>query len=132
MFFAKSDALGNETVAPRLIASTKDDTIVLNHGGFWRLGARIIEASGGFLAAWTEEYEGVTEGPLPLAEKGAWSVVRLTRLDAQGQPTGTTATMRAPEAEIDEVEPVLTSCLVVGDQGVGCAAVTRTTTDSRV
>jgi hypothetical protein len=39
---------------------------------------------------------------------GAWSVVKVARLDAAGAVLGTPAPLRAPEPDTDEVEPALT------------------------
>jgi hypothetical protein len=110
MFFTKTDALGNEVVAPHVISSIQGDTLSYRDGG-----ARIVEASGGFVVAWTEAHFGVFDGAgtyIPGDNNGpghdGWAVVRLTRLDAQGTPTGLSATMRAKTDDVDEVEPVLT------------------------
>jgi hypothetical protein len=108
IYFSKTDALGNQTVAPTIVTSATGDRPSLNGSGFAGGGMRIIEGAGGFIAAWTESYNGYTEDGGWSPTKGAWSVVRLARLDSQGVPTGTTATMRAPENDVDEVEPVLT------------------------
>jgi hypothetical protein len=107
ILFAKTDALGNETVAPRTIVST--DSLALGYSGFASGGTRIVEIAGGFVAAWSEAHEGQIEDGGFSPSKGAWSVVRLTRLDSQGALVGMSATMRAPEADVDEVEPVLTT-----------------------
>jgi hypothetical protein len=106
ILFAKTDALGNETVAPRAIVST--DSLALGYAGFAGGGTRIVEVAGGFVAAWSESHEGQIDDGGFYPTKGAWSVVRLTRLDSQGAPVGTSATLRAPESDVDEVEPVLT------------------------
>jgi hypothetical protein len=108
IFFARTDALGNETVAPRIVTSTQDDTVLLGGTGFAAGAARIVEIAGGFVAAWSESHKGEIEDGGFSPSKGAWSVVRLSRLDSQGTPTGISATMRAPENDVDEVEPVLT------------------------
>jgi hypothetical protein len=106
VLFTKTDALGNETVAPHTIVST--DSLTLGDVGFASGGPRIVEVAGGFVAAWSESYKGDIDNHGNSLSKGAWSVVRLTRLDAQGALVGMSATMRAPEADVDEVEPVLT------------------------
>jgi hypothetical protein len=106
ILFAKTDALGNETVSPRAIVST--DSLALGYSGFASGGTRIVEIAGGFVAAWSESHAGEIEDGGYSFSKGAWSVVRLTRLDSQGAPVGMSATMRPPEADVDEVEPVLT------------------------
>lgn len=102
MIFTKTDGVGNETVAPRLITSIQGDTL-----SYRDAAAHIVEASGGFVAAWTEAHAGVSADPFTPGHDG-WAVVRLTRLDPQGAPTGLSATMRAQAADVDEIEPVLT------------------------
>jgi len=107
LFFTKTDAVGSETVAPKIVASTTGAKMHLNESGFGGGRTRLAETASGFILAWTEAYGGETDAT-GISSTGAWAVVRLAQLDAQGVATGPNATLRAPEDDVDEVEPVLT------------------------
>jgi hypothetical protein len=102
IMFARADAAGAEVVAPRAVSAPAGAGVMVGStSGFDPPTTALLAVGGGYLAAWTEvrwvEYPG----------KGAWSIVRVVRLDAAGVAQGPPAPLRAPEAEVDEVEPTL-------------------------
>jgi hypothetical protein len=100
--FAKTDGAGAELVAPRAISSpAAADVIVGGITGFDSPAHGLVRVDGGYLAAWAEVR--ITTYPA----MGAWSVVKVARLDATGAVQGKPAPLRAPAPDIDEVEPSL-------------------------
>lgn len=108
LFFSRTDAVGTETVPPKIVTSTTGTKLHYNNAGFGAGRMRIAETANGFIAAWSESYWGDTEPGGFSPSKGAWAVLRLALLDSQGTATGPSATLRAPENDVDEVAPVLT------------------------
>jgi len=108
LFFSRTDAVGTETVAPKIVASTTGTKLHYNNAGFGAGRMRLAEIANGFIAAWSESYWGDPDPGGFSPGKGAWAVLRLALLDAQGTPTGPGATLREPENDVDEVDPVLT------------------------
>lgn len=107
--FMKTDRSGSETVPPRAISFTDDAAVSIGSrgSGFERMGARIVEMNGSFVAAWSERRAGGIAPGDYSPTNGSGAVVRLTRLDSEGNPTAS-ALMRAHQDDVDEVEPVLT------------------------
>jgi len=100
IYFAQLDAAGAETSAAHVISVTdEDDVDAAGATGFDRATIALLEIAGGFIAAWPEIHED--------AESGAFSLIRLAKLDASGQPQGTPVALRAGVEEVDEVEPTL-------------------------
>jgi len=92
--FAKAGADGTETVARRRISVGTGATVVGGSIGFESPVNALIEASGGYLAAWVET-------------QSSSSTVVLARLDASGVRVGPPAPLRRVVAGIEEVEPSL-------------------------
>jgi hypothetical protein len=107
--FARADASGAETVARRQIASPAGDMQIGRLGGlaFAPTVHGLLEIDGSFLTAWVEAQDGAMPDVNTGKGKGAWSVVRLARIDGSGTPLGPPALLRAPADSFDEVEPSL-------------------------
>ncbi|MCK6546737.1 hypothetical protein L6R52_12880 [Myxococcota bacterium] len=67
--------------------------------GFDRGAFGLVEHGDGFVTAWSEA---------TWSDADAWAAVKLAKLDASGAIVGTPIWARAPEADVDEVEPNLT------------------------
>jgi hypothetical protein len=100
--FARSDAAGTALGTHALSPPQPADIVVGGITGFDAATIPILAVPGGYLAAWTE----VKRTTYPTM--GAWSVVKVARLDTAGVVLGTPAPLRAPEPDTDEVEPALT------------------------
>ncbi len=110
ILFMKTDTKsGTEVIAPHAISFTDDAAVAVGVGGFGfeRPGPRIVEMGNAFVAAWSEGRQGRAPAGDFSPTEGGGAVVRLTRLDSEGNPTGS-ALLRAHEDDVDEVEPVLT------------------------
>jgi len=107
--FARADAAGSETVARRQIASPAGDMQIGRLGGLAFAPAvhGLLEIDGNFLVAWVETRDGGMPDVSTGRGVGAWSVVRLARIDGSGNPLGAPAFLRAPADSFDEVEPSL-------------------------
>ncbi len=108
--FARADAGGSETVARRQIALPAGGLEIGRLGGLAFAPAvhGLLEIDGNFLVAWVEAQQ---PGRMPDFNTGrgggAWSVVRLAKVDGSGNPLGAPAFLRAPADSFDEVEPSL-------------------------
>lgn len=87
-----------ELVGSQLVAADGEH-LVGRSFGFERARTSLLSDGDGFLAAWTEQKEGL--------DMGAYSGVRLARLDASGALREPPIWVRAPELDVDEVEPQL-------------------------
>jgi hypothetical protein len=98
--FATADLAGAEVLGRRRISVTSDPDIeVGGPQGFASSGTALVATAGGYVAAWTEQRKGQTIG--------AYSIVRLVRLDRAGVRQGAAVPLRRPTPEVDEVEPTL-------------------------
>jgi hypothetical protein len=97
IFFAAVDAQGQIVVNRKRIFVPEGDTIT---PGFVQARLALVATEEGWVAAWSEAYPGEEMG------SGAWALVRVARLDANGN-TLELAPVRAAVLEVDEVEPVL-------------------------
>jgi len=98
--FAAADARGAEVVAPHRISPPAGAGLVLGGvGAFEAPTNALVPAGDGFVAAWTEARRG--------DRRDAGSVVRLARLDGAGNRLGAPVSLRAFQADIDDVEPTL-------------------------
>jgi hypothetical protein len=103
MLFATVDATGATLSTPRPISLTDDDgTDVGGSFGFASSPSHILGLGDSYLATWGESRQGSL-----LDGSGAWTVVRLARLDRSGAPLGVPVLLRAPTDSVDEVEPLL-------------------------
>jgi hypothetical protein len=98
-----SQRLAIDGAASPAIVLAKDDEgtqrFVGRGGGFDRGTLALVADGDGFVAAWAES---------TWSQEDAWSAVKLAKLDADGAIVGTPIWARAPEADVDEVEPNLT------------------------
>jgi hypothetical protein len=100
--FARADRQGAETVAPRAVSpAAAPGVMVGGTAGFEPATTALLPVAGGYLAAWTETLWNPSE------MSNAWAIVRLARLSPEGALEGASAPLRAPAADIDEVEPSL-------------------------
>jgi hypothetical protein len=106
--FARADAAGVETLPRRRIAGPGPGSQTGRVGwlAFAPAVHGLLEIDGVFLTAWVETQKG-TPNPSTGGGRGAWSVVRLARVDGTGVLLGPPAALRAPADSIDEVEPSL-------------------------
>jgi hypothetical protein len=78
-----------------------DGELVAGRGaGFDRPRHALLSTADGFLAAWVESK--------PTFDAGAFSGIRLASLTAEGELNSQPIWVRAPEVDVDEVEPELT------------------------
>jgi hypothetical protein len=106
--FARADAGGVEVVARRLVSTfTADGTKVGRSAIFAPGRTALVEAPGGYVAAWVEGQVPGKPDTSTGRGSGAWIVVMLARLDTDGVRQGAPAPLRAPADSIDEVEPML-------------------------
>lgn len=101
--FAGMGADGSEAQPPRLVV--RADEVDVNLGGavgFDAAKVALLGVPGGFLAAWPESHWGDWD-----TLSGAWSVIRVARLDEAGALRGAPALLRGREIDVDEVEPTL-------------------------
>jgi hypothetical protein len=106
--FARADAAGAETVARRCIARGSSGGQIgrTTWLAFAPMVHGLLEVDGKFLVSWVEASRGASD-PLTGGGKGAWSIVRVARVDGAGALLGAPAALRAPTDSIDEAEPTL-------------------------
>ena len=97
---ALTDLSGTVIVPARPVSTPRTGVTVGGTAGFDPTTTALLRTESGFLAAWTElRFD-------PEAMSGAWSIVRVARLSPYGLVEAS-APLRAPTADIDEVEPSL-------------------------
>lgn len=85
-------------VSARVVVA--DGELVAGRGaGFDRARHALLPTEDGFLAAWVESK--------PSFDQGSFAGVRLARLSASGELASDPIWVRAPEVDVDEVEPAL-------------------------
>jgi hypothetical protein len=106
--FAAADASGKEMTAAHPIWTGPDPGVQQPGAGFFyeQVDTALIRAGDGYVAAWTENHPSPTLEDT-IANRGAYSVVRLARLDGSGALVGRPLALRAPAESFDEVEPTL-------------------------
>ena len=97
--FAAADARGAEVVARHRISPDDPGRVTGGVRTFEPATNALVPVGDGFVAAWTEARRG--DG------KDSGSVVRLARLDGTGNRLGAPVSLRAFQADVDEVEPTL-------------------------
>jgi hypothetical protein len=102
--FAAVDARGAEVVARHRISPPVAEGRVVGGVSFFEAATNaLVRIGDGFVAAWTESRPGTFPGGL----HDGGSVVRLARLDGSGNRIGAPVSLRAFQADVDEVEPAL-------------------------
>jgi hypothetical protein len=97
VYFAAVGADGQVVVPRKRVFVTEDDTTPM---GFVQPKVALVATAEGWVGAWSEAYPGES------MESGAFALVRVARLDTDGNPLEL-APVRAAALEVDEVEPVL-------------------------
>lgn len=104
VYFAVLDAQGDVTVPPKQISRPVGDGV--NAGASFSFGPgslSLLPVDGGYLAAWPEGAQGDFEG-IP---HGAFSVIRVARLDLGGELLEPASLVRSRVDDLDAVEPRL-------------------------
>lgn len=104
VYFVVLDAQGDITVPPKQISRPVEEGV--NAGASFSFGPgslSLLPVDGGYLAAWPEGAQGDFEG----VPQGAFSVIRVARLDLGGELLEPASLVRSKVPDVDAVEPHL-------------------------